>query len=242
VGHSSGGTEADLAAALLYAGPGAMLSHTTAAWWMGLLDDAPRPIQVSTPRRCRSQPGIKVHQRRRCERVWHNHLPTTTLPQTLLDLASQAPLRTVRRALAKADYARILDVGAIQALIGAGRPGSKKLRHALAEHEPRLARTKSQNEILFLEICEAAGLPLPETNVYIAGWEVDALWRDQQIAVEIDGVGNHRSAAQVRRDRRKDLALRTHGLTPLRYSDEQLVERRTELVAELRRLVQTPVL
>jgi very-short-patch-repair endonuclease len=64
---------------------------------------------------------------------------------------------------------------------------------------------------------------------------VDALWRAQRIAVEIDGPGNHRSPAQVRRDRRKDLALRAHGFTPLRYSDEQLNEHRNEVIADLRR-------
>jgi very-short-patch-repair endonuclease len=237
VGHSSGETEAALAEALLYAGPGAMLSHATAAWWLGLLDEQPRQIQVSTPRRCRPQKGITVHERRATERIWHKRLPTTTLPQTLLDLAAQAPLRTVRRALAKADYARTLDVPAIQAQLGPGRPGSTRLRQALRAHEPRLARTKSQNEVLFLEICEAAGLPIPDTNVYIAGWEVDALWREQQLAVEIDGIGNHRTAAQIRRDRRKDHALRSIGLIPIRYSDEQLVKDRRAVVAELRHLL-----
>src|SRR5271166_6197777 len=61
VGHSAGDIKADLAAALLYAGPGAMLSHATAAWWLGLLDRAPHLIHVSTPRQCSSQPGVKVH-------------------------------------------------------------------------------------------------------------------------------------------------------------------------------------
>src|SRR5579884_1340483 len=87
VGHRSSGTPGRLAAALLYAGPGAMLSHATAAWWLGLLDDPPRTIQVSTPRRCRSQPGVKVHPRRRLDRNWHKRFPVTTLPQTFLDLA-----------------------------------------------------------------------------------------------------------------------------------------------------------
>jgi predicted transcriptional regulator of viral defense system len=236
VGHAASSPEADLAAALLYAGPGAMLSHATAAWWLGLLDTSPRVIHVSTPRQCRSQPGIKVHARRKTNRIWHNKLPTTTLPQALLDLASQRPLRTVRRALANADYRGWLDVGAIQAALGPGKPGSARLRTALAEHQPRFARTKSENEVLFLEICESAGLPLPETNAYIAGWEVDALWRHQRLAIEIDGYGNHRSPAQVRRDRRKDHALRSHGLTPIRYSDEQL-EQREELIAELTKLL-----
>jgi very-short-patch-repair endonuclease len=237
VGHNSGSVEADLAAALLYAGPGAMLSHATAAWWLGLLDEPPRVIHVTTPRQCRSQPGVRVHERRKLKRTWHERLPVTTLPQTLLDLASQASLRIVRRALAKADYAQILDVAAIQAHLGPGRPGTPKLRQALRDHEPRLARTKSQNEILLLEICESAGLPMPETNVYIAGWEVDALWREQRIAVEIDGPGNHRSPAQVRRDRRKEHALRQHGLTPIRYSDEQLSESRSDVIAELTQLL-----
>jgi predicted transcriptional regulator of viral defense system len=233
VGHRARSTEADLAAALLYAGPGAMLSHATAAWWLGLVDRRPQLIQVSTPRRCRSRPGVRVHRRRACDRIWHNGLPVTTVPQTLLDLAVDASLRTVRRALAKADYARILDVPAIQAQLGPGRPGSAKLRTALREHEPRLARTKSQLETMFVEISEEAGFPLPEINVYIAGWEVDALWREERIAVEIDGYGNHRSPAQVRRDRRKDLALRAAGVIPLRYSDEQLDERRPDLIADL---------
>jgi predicted transcriptional regulator of viral defense system len=53
VGHRAPSVNADLTAAVLYAGPGAMLSHATALWWRGLIDHQPWPIQVSTPRRCR---------------------------------------------------------------------------------------------------------------------------------------------------------------------------------------------
>src|SRR6202045_2481733 len=53
VGHRAKTTEADLFAAVLYAGPGAMLSHATAAWWVGLVKSRPYMIHVSTPRRCR---------------------------------------------------------------------------------------------------------------------------------------------------------------------------------------------
>ncbi|HUE28110.1 MAG TPA: DUF559 domain-containing protein [Solirubrobacteraceae bacterium] len=235
VGHPGSSTESDLAAALLYAGPGAMLSHATAAWWLGLLDQQPRQIHVSTPRQCRSQTGVTVHRRRACDRIWHEGLPVTTVSQTLLDLAAGGALRTVRRALAKADYAGTLDLQAVRAQLGAGRPGSATLRKALAEHEPSLARTKSGLEVLFLEICERAKIPPPEVNVCVGGWEVDALWREQRIAVELDGYRNHRSPAQVRRDRRKELALRGIGYTPLRYSEEQLTQRRDEVIADLRR-------
>ena len=79
------------------------------------------------------------------------------------------------------------------------------------------------------------GFPLPELNQYVAGWEIDALWRDKQIAVELDGYGNHHTPAQLRRDRRKELELRAAGYTPARYSEEQL-ELRTDVVDDLRRL------
>ena len=92
VGHRAPSVEADLTAAVLYAGPGAMLSHATALWWRGLLDQPPRTIDVSTPRRCRSLRGIRVHGRRRCRRLWHRGLPTTTVEQALLDYAAVAPL------------------------------------------------------------------------------------------------------------------------------------------------------
>jgi hypothetical protein len=236
VGHRAPSYEADLAAALLYAGPGAALSHATAAHWLSLLDQRPRVIHVSTPRRCQSQPGIAVYGRRPPERVWHQRLPTTTLPQLFLDLAATASRRDLRRALANADYRSLLNVAAVEAALGHGRPGSASLRAALAEHQPRLARTKSQLERDFLELCESAGIPLPEVNVRVAGWEVDALFRAQRVAVELDGYDNHRSRAQVQRDRRKELDLRAAGVNPIRYSSEQLA-RRVEVVAELRRLV-----
>src|SRR5579862_771078 len=235
VGHRAPSYEADLAAALLYAGPGAALSHATAAHWLTLLDQRPRRLHVSTPRRSCSQPGIVVHDRRQGNRTWHRGLPLTPLPQLLLDLARTESLRTLRKALANADYRGLLDVAAVRAFAGRGRPGRSQLRTALEEHQPRLARTKSELEVAFLELCESGGLPLPEVNVRVAGWEVDALFRAERLAVELDGYPNHRSPAQVRRDRRKEFDLRSAGFLPVRYSGEQL-DQAFEVTAEVRRL------
>ena len=91
VGHRAPSVEADLTAAVLYAGPGAMLSHATALWRRGLFDNPPWPIEVSTPRRCGSLRGVVVHGRRECRRVWHKGLPITTIEQALLDFAAGAP-------------------------------------------------------------------------------------------------------------------------------------------------------
>jgi very-short-patch-repair endonuclease len=237
VGHRAPSYESDLAAALLYAGPGAALSHATAAHWLGLLDKPPRGIHVSTPRRCRSQPGIAVHRERDLARIWHRGFPLTPVPRLLLDLAATEPLRQLRKALANADYRNRLDVQAVSAVPGRGRPGSARLRQALAEHQPALARTKSGLEITFFELCESARIQLPELNQWVAGWEVDALFREQRIAIELDGYDNHPSPAQVKRDRRKELDLRKAGFLPVRYSDEQLGDGPQEVMADVQRLL-----
>src|SRR5579884_3040718 len=234
VGHRSSGTPGRLAAALLYAGPGAMLSHATAAWWLGLADTQPYRIDVSTPRRCRSIPGIRVHPRRNLERAWHRELPVTCLVQTLLDYATVASLSKLRYALAQADYEGTLDLCAFEPVLRPGHTGSAKLRRALERHQPKLAHTKSGPERRLVELCEAGGLPLPEINVRVAGWEVDALWRDQRLVVELDGWRNHRTPAQVNRDRRKALELRAAGFTVVRYSVEQIVQDADLVLAELR--------
>lgn len=233
VGHDAPSIEGDLAAAILYAGPGAMLSHATAAWWYGLIDHAPASIHVSTPRRCKSQRGVVVHERRNCERTWHRGLPITTLSQTLLDYAADASLNRVRVALANAEYQQKLDLPAIEALLGPGRPGAAKLRTALKRHQPRLAHTRSGPERAFLELCESHNVPPPEVNVRIAGWTVDFYWREQGVVVEVDGHGNHHTPAQRDRDRRKDLALRRAGLAVNRYSREQVEETGPTVAADV---------
>jgi predicted transcriptional regulator of viral defense system len=235
VGHDAPSVEAALMAALLYAGPGAALSHATGAWWLGLLDERPRLIHVSTPRKCRSMPGIRVYGRRQRTRVLHRGLAVTCLAQTFLDLAATEPLRTLRKALANAEYQKVLDVGAIEEALGRGTRGATKLRAALKRHQPRLAATKSELEVMLIEICEEEHIPLPDVNHRIAGWEPDAYWPQAKLVVELDGHGNHHTPAQRKRDRAKEMALRGVGLLVLRYSEDQLKERR-QVADELRKL------
>jgi hypothetical protein len=240
VGHRAGSVEADLVAAVLYAGPGAMLSHATALWWHGLIDRQPWPIQVSTPRRCRSLGGIDVHGRRACERILHGGLPTTKIEQALLDFAAVAPPERVRYVLAAADYHKVLDIPALQVLAGNGRTGSTKLRKALERHEPKLAHTRSPLERLFLPLCERAGIPLPEVNVWIEGVLVDAVWREQKLVVELDGENNHSSWKQIQDDRSKELRLRAGGFDVVRYGTRQCEEEPALVERDLRRAYHLP--
>lgn len=238
VGHAAPSHAAELWAAVLYAGPGAMLSHASAAQRRGLIEYPPRVIQVSTPRvKVRSVPGqITVHARRRLERSMDVDIPTTTASQTLLDLGTgENGLKLVRHALAVLDYRRTLDYEALVAACGCGRRGSSTLRAALAAHDPRLALTRSELEDEFLRLCARWRLPSPLVNVLVHGCEVDAYWPEHRLVVELDGRENHSTPAQRRRDHARDVALRAHGISVVRY-DWMLITRRRRLVrADLER-------
>src|SRR5579875_4097378 len=78
VGHTAPSQAADLWAAVLYAGPGAMLSHASAAHHRGLIMYPPGVIHVSTPReKVRSIGGVvTVHPQRQLARSTHAGIPT----------------------------------------------------------------------------------------------------------------------------------------------------------------------
>lgn len=156
----------------------------------------------------------------------HRGLPVTPLAQTLLDFSSVAPLDRVRRAVAKADYLRVLDLAALDAVMGAGRAGSATLKHALLLHRPEYARTLSPAEDLLLDLCRHHRLPFPEVNVEVGPYTVDALWRDAWLIVEVDGRDAHGTVAQMRSDRERELWLRKEGFAVHRYSGVQVTVRR----------------
>jgi hypothetical protein len=245
VGHLAPSRDADLWTALLYAGPGASLSHVTAAHWRKLADFPGRGVHVSTPRACASLPGIAVHGRRAgIDREIVDGMPVTTLGQTVLDVAASTPdLVLVRKLLAEIEYRTgTLDADRLRVVCGPGRRGSAQLRRALDAYDPRLAHANGRLELGFYVFCEhrqGKGIPLPELNVSIDGITVDAYFRAYALVVELDGDDNHRTPAQRRRDRRNELVLRGHGIEVVRYDwalledEPRLVER--DLLAALAR-------
>jgi hypothetical protein len=233
VGHLAPSYEADLTAAVLYAGPGAMLSHEAAAWWWSLTDRRPLVIDVSTRWERLSRDGLAIHARRSIQRIWHKRLPVTTVPQTLLDVAAGAPVDTVRYMLAEADYHRLTDLEAVRQILGRGKPGSSTLRHAIESHNPDLARTKSPVEREFLGLCEESGVPRPLVNVRVCGFRVDCYWPEHRLVVELDGAKGHGTERQVARDHGRDLTLRAAGIAVRRYARRQIRQQRMLVLADL---------
>jgi hypothetical protein len=222
VGHPAITFEGRLTAALFFAGHGATLSHLSAAWWWGLIEEQPGVIDVSVPGRRRSTEGVVIHCRRSLDRVWERRLPVTTVPQMLLDLAPTTPLDRLRTLLAEVDYRWPRELSQVHAVLGRGCPGSARLRTALERHLPQLARCRSEFERRFLLLCDARGLPLPDVNVRYRGFTIDAMWRRERVAVELDGLDAHRTPAQLESDHQRDLVLRAGGFIVLRYTWNQV--------------------
>lgn len=215
-------TEGWLVAALIHASPGAALSHATAAWWWGLIPEHPAVIDVATLGRARSSGRVRVHHPRALVIVRHRRMPITSVARTLRDQAARATVSELRRQLSEAEYRKLLDVAAVRDELGHGRAGSARLGEALARHEPRLAWTRSDLELAFLQLCERHGIRMPEVNARIDRMTVDALWRAERVVVELDGRDGHRSWAQIQRDRKRELHLRALGFLVLRYTWEQV--------------------
>lgn len=229
-------------AAVLVCGPSAVLSHRFATWLYGLLSrpaaDAPIDVTVlsSHPRR---HPGIRVRRTRSLmphEIRRRSNIPVTAPPRTLIDLASCTGPSELEMAVAEA-FARGLTNRAqlLRALERAGRRrGSTALRRLLdAPHGP--ARTRSKPERKLLALIRAHGLPEPETNVRVGRWEVDFLWRDARLVVEVDAYSTHSSPRAFERDRRKTAELEEMGLSVHRVTPTQLDIDPTATLARVRR-------
>jgi hypothetical protein len=223
LGHAAPDDCARLWEGILYAGPGAMLSHDSAAHHRGYIDFPPARVHVSTPRKLGSAPGIVVHGRRRgLSRHLVGGLPVTSREQTALDLAAHhdGSARILRRMLSQMDYLGEYEPGRLHAVTGRGVPGSRALKQAMLLHNPSLARLNGPLEEDLYALLEVWHLqPLPDlVNVEIApGLRPDAAYREYGVAIETDGRANHASPAQRTRDLGQELAYRTLGYTLLRY-------------------------
>ena len=136
-----------------------------------------------------------------------------------VNLADVLPRRQLERAFDEAAYLRL----ALADLAPRhGRRGSGVLGTVLEKHAPGSTRTRSELEERLLSLCNRFRLPPPEVNTTVNGYEVDFLWRDSRLVVEVDGWAAHGTRAAFERDRRRDADLLAAGWRVLRISWERL--------------------
>ena len=112
------------------------------------------------------------------------------------------------------------------------------LREAIGSEAPALTRSDAEDR--FLSLVAKAQLAAPETNVRLSPYEVDALWRDQSLIVEIDGFAVHSTRVAFERDRARDAELQARGLRVIRVTWRQLVDEPEAVVARLARALNAP--
>ncbi len=227
-------------AAVLAAGPGAVLSHRAAAAHWGLRH--PTALDVTVERSRRQLRRIRIHTLPlpEDEITTERAVPVTTVPRTLFDLASVLSRPQVERAIHEAEVRRHTDSLSLPDLICRypNRRGAAMIRAIL---EDGATITRSELEIRFLSFIRNAELPLPVMNVplLVAGiWiECDCVWRDARVIVELDGRAVHDTAAAFERDRARDRMLQARGWRTVRVTWRQLRDEPEALAYDLRALL-----
>jgi very-short-patch-repair endonuclease len=229
-------------AAVLACGEGALLSHQSGMALHGIPVPAPFKIHVSVTGFARRHPGVQVHRVRwlaDADRSKVDGLPVTTVGRTLLDFAEVAPLAQLRRALAEAVRLRKVDVNGIWELCrrSPGRRGLRPLGAVLSEFSPP-PRIRSKLERHFKRLWEQTGLDEPLFNATVAGFEVDVLWAEQRLIVELDSYKYHHIPGDFEADRARDAKLMLLGYRVLRITDRQLNEDPGGVIATIRALLE----
>jgi very-short-patch-repair endonuclease len=101
-----------------------------------------------------------------------------------------------------------------------GEPGVARLREILDRRTFRY--TRSELERVFIPLALEAGLPRPRTSVYVTGHEVDFHFDGLGLVVETDGLTYHRTPSQQAKDRERDQDHAAAGLTPVRFTHDQI--------------------
>jgi hypothetical protein len=233
--------EAELWAAVLRAGPGAVLSHQSAAE----LDDfgikPTRLIHVTVPhvKRMGQIPGIVVHRSRRLESARHPSRtpPRTRIEETALDLAQLAASfddafgwvsRACSRRLTKPPLL-------IQAMNSRSRVRWRaELMLALGEIAEGILSPLERRYVHKVEFPH--GLPAAKRQVVITSGSrrqyLDNLYEEFGIGVELDGRAYH-PAEERWRDIGRDNALASNGILVLRFGWGDVTDRACQSAIQL---------
>jgi len=233
-------------AAVLASGPGAVLSHhSAAALWM-LRSNSRERVDVTVPHRSRSSDLIRRHisEVPGDERTTEDGIPVTSVPRTIFDLAATEPADVAQSMLREAEHLELWDRLSLWDLLDRypGKRGSRKVRSALErlKGEPP-GRRRSPLEERFAPFLRRHRLPLPHFNdgITVAGkrYEVDCHWSGTGQIVELDGWGSHKTRSAFREDRTRDRRLRVAGYSVTRITWNELEDEPEAVAADLRALL-----
>jgi hypothetical protein len=234
-------------AAVLAYGPDAVLSHRSAGQLWRLCPRNEIAPEVTAPGSKLSKGGIVVHRgvlpADEVGRMWG--IPVTSVARTMLDLAGMLKEREVERAwneLEVREYRLRLSVPDLIARYP-GRRGIVLLARLASGKDQPVGITRGELEERFLALVDRFNLPRPRMNVHLAirdrFYEIDCLWEDRKVAIELDGAAAHGTDKAFHKDRERDRILAAEGWTTSRVTWDHIQLTADEVAADLR-LILTP--
>lgn len=162
---------------VLACGPGALVSHGTAASLWQVRPRVTGPIEITvSSERSRRRPGLRVHCRTGLELTDAGRvdcIPVTAPSRTIVDIASSLSRAQLERSINLADSLDLIDPEALRDECErfAGQAGVHQLRRVLDRRTFRV--TESRLEQRFLAIVARTALPLPLTQRQLDGFRTD---------------------------------------------------------------------
>ncbi len=222
VGHRRLTLEGRWMAAVLACGPGAVLSHASAAvaWELRRLASGLIHVTVPTTAGRERRAGIRLHRSTTLTTQDVSEIrgvPVTSVARTIVDLSRTLKGRPLEALIDRADQRGLVDFEALRSA------NSASLQAVLTSYTA--APTRSELEERFLTLCDEHGIERPETNARIEGYEVDFVWRARRLIVEVDGYAYHRSPSAFENDRERDVRLQIAGWRVMRFTWRQITDR-----------------
>ncbi len=235
-----------LMAALLWAGPGAVVSHRAAAaiWHAPGFEEG--KVEIQAVRGFRRRSGIDCHRTRSLpakDIAEIDSLRVTTPARTVVDLAAFVSRKVLEGALDDFLRRRLVTLEAVAEAMDVlgtkGRKGMAALKAALTVRFGQGGPSHSAMERRLYEVLVAAGLPRPrkQHKVWRNGKlfaQFDCAYVRAMIGIEADSYKWHGTRGDWDGDRARDRILRLMGWKVLRFSWEEIYFHPEYVVAEVR--------
>jgi hypothetical protein len=246
VGHRVVSQRGRWVAAVSFCGPNAVLSHRSAAALWGIRGASSGAIDVTVQTKTRSRGSIRRHFAAlpADEITRSDGVPVTTAPRTIFDMAADFQVDAVEHALRESERLRLYDRLSLEHLLERypRHRGNKTIRECLLRRRELPAGiSREALEACFLAFLDRFGLPRPRLNAWIAlgphRYQVDCLWPEQRVIVELDGYETHGTWSAFQSDRDRDRRLLAAGYRGPRVTWHQLQAIPEEIAIDLRSLL-----
>jgi hypothetical protein len=234
-------------AALLYAGPGSVITGPAAVRRHRLRSPGPDAVNVLIPwdRKRQSVAFVRVQRTRRMPERVHasGQIRFAKVPRAVADAARFLDrFDDVRAVVCEAVQRKACTVAELTAELRAGpSAGSALFRRALAEVGDGV---RSVAEADFRDLILTSDLPRPVFNASLFGADgtfiatVDAWWQQAGVAAEVDSRAYHLSAEDSDRTTQRHDRLLTCGVLPLHFPPSRIRSDGPGVVGEIRQTLE----